>query len=118
VIIDATDNIKTRQEIDRTSKTANIPMVYGGLYRFEGQVAVLNYNGSPGYEEIFTAAPTGGDTCVEAGVLGMLPAIIGNIQALEAVKIIIGIKPNLSGKLLLYDGITHETNIINIGANL
>ena len=118
VIIDATDNIKTRQDIDRTSKTANIPMVYGGLYRFEGQVAVLNHNGSPGYEDIFTASPTGGDTCAEAGVLGMLPAIIGNIQALEAVKIIIGIKPNLSGKLLLYDGITHETNIINVGANL
>ena len=53
--------------------------------------------------------------CAEAGVLGMLPSIIGNIQALEAVKIIIGIKPDLSGKLLLYDGITHETNIINIG---
>jgi adenylyltransferase/sulfurtransferase len=47
----------------------------------------------------------------------MLPAIIGNIQALEAVKIIIGIKPNLSGKLLLYDGITHETNTIDVGAN-
>ena len=115
LIIDATDNIETRQVIDRISKAENIPMVYGGLYRFEGQVAVLNHNGSPGYEDIFTAAPTGGDTCAEAGVLGMLHAIIGNIQALEAVKIIIGIKPALSGKLLLYDGITHETNVINIG---
>ena len=115
LIIDATDNIETRQVIDRISKAENIPMVYGGLYRFEGQVAVLNHDGNPGYEDIFTAAPTGGDTCAEAGVLGMLPAIIGNIQALEAVKIIIGIKPDLSGKLLLYDGITHETNIINIG---
>ena len=92
-------------------------MVYGGLYRFEGQVAVLNHNGSPGYEHIFTPEATGGDTCAEAGVLGMLPAIIGNIQALEAVKIIIGLKPNLSGKLLLYDGITHETNTINFGLN-
>jgi adenylyltransferase/sulfurtransferase len=117
VIIDATDNIKTRQVIDHISKTARIPMVYGGLYRFEGQVAVLNHNGGPGYEDIFTPDPAGGDTCAEAGVLGMLPAIIGNIQALEAVKIIIGIKPNLSGKLLLYDGITHETNTINVGAN-
>ena len=115
LIIDATDNMKTRQVIDRISKAEDIPMVYGGLYRFEGQVAVLNHDGSPGYEDIFTAAPTGGDTCAEAGVLGMLPAIIGNIQALEAVKIIIGIKPDLSGKLLLYDGITHETNVINIG---
>ena len=48
----------------------------------------------------------------------MLPAIIGNIQALEAVKIIIDIKPSLSGKLLLYDGITHETNIINLGVKV
>ena len=117
VIIDATDNIKTRQVIDHISKTARIPMVYGGLYRFEGQVAVLNHNGGPGYEHIFTPDATGGDTCAEAGVLGMLPAIIGNIQALEAVKIIIGIKPNLSGKLLLYDGITHETNTKNVGVN-
>ena len=117
VIIDATDNIKTRQVIDHISKTARIPMVYGGLYRFEGQVAVLNHNSGPGYEDIFTPDPAGGDTCAEAGVLGMLPAIIGNIQALEAVKIIIGIKPNLSGKLLLYDGITHETNTINVGSN-
>ena len=118
VIIDATDNIKTRQVIDRISKKLGIPMVYGGLYRFEGQVAVLNHNGGPGYEDIFTPDPAGGDTCAEAGVLGMLPAIIGNIQALEAVKIIIGLKPNLSGKLLLYDGITHETNTINVGVKV
>ena len=82
------------------------------------EVAVLNHNGGPGYEDIFTPDPAGGDTCAEAGVLGMLPAIIGNIQALEAVKIIIGLKPNLSGKLLLYDGITHETNTIDVGANI
>ena len=118
VIIDATDNIKTRQVIDRISKKLGIPMVYGGLYRFEGQVAVLNHNGGPGYEDIFTPDPAGGDTCGEAGVLGMIPAIIGNIQALEAVKIIIDIKPSLSGKLLLYDGITHETNIINLGVKV
>ena len=111
MIIDATDNIKTRQVIDHISKTARIPMVYGGLYRFEGQVAVLNHNGGPGYEDIFTPDPAGGDTCAEAGVLGMLPAIIGNIQALEAVKIIIGIKPNLSGKLLVFKGSFHRIEI-------
>ena len=114
VIIDATDNIETRQLIDRFSKESNIPMVYGGLYRWEGQVAVLNVNGSPGYSELFPEPPSGGDTCADAGVLGMLPNIIGNIQALEAVKLIIGIEPNLVGKLLMYDGMNHSTQIIKL----
>ena len=114
VIIDATDNIQARQLIDRFSKEANVPMVYGGLFRYEGQVAVLNVNGSSGYCELFPESPSGGDTCADAGVLGMLPGIIGNIQALEAVKLIIGITPNLVGKLLVYDGMSHITQTIKL----
>jgi adenylyltransferase/sulfurtransferase len=115
VVVDATDTIETRQLIDRFSKETNVPMVYGGLSRWEGQVAVLNMDGSPGYSELFPDAPSGGDTCADAGVLGMLPNIIGNIQALEAVKLIVRIEPNLVGKLLIYDGLNHSTNIIRIG---
>ena len=114
VIIDATDNIQARQLIDRFSKDANVPMVYGGLFRYEGQVAVLNVNGSSGYCELFPEPPSGGDTCADAGVLGMVPGIIGNIQALEAVKLIVGITPNLVGKLLVYDGMSHITQIIEL----
>ena len=114
VVIDATDNIETRQLIDRFSKETNVPMVYGGLYRWEGQVAVLNMDGSPGYKELFLEPPSGGDTCADAGVLGMLPNIIGNIQALEAVKLIMGIESNLVGKLLIYDGMSHSTQIIQL----
>jgi adenylyltransferase/sulfurtransferase len=114
VIIDATDNIQARQLIDRFSKGANIPMVYGGLFRYEGQVAVLNVNGSSGYCELFPEPPSGGDTCADAGVLGMLPGIIGNIQALETVKLIVGITPNLVGKLLVYDGMSHITQTIEL----
>ncbi len=114
VIIDATDNIQARQLIDKFSKEANVPMVYGGLFRYEGQVAVLNVNGSPGYCELFPEPPSGGDTCADAGVLGMLPGIIGNIQALEAVKLIVGITPNLVGKLLVYDGMSHITQTIEL----
>ena len=114
VVIDATDNIETRQLIDRLSKETNVPMVYGGLYRWEGQVAVLNVDGSPGYKELFPEPPSGGDTCADAGVLGMLPNIIGNIQALEAVKLILGIESNLVGKLLIYDGMSHSTQIIQL----
>jgi molybdopterin/thiamine biosynthesis adenylyltransferase len=115
IVIDATDNIDARQLIDRFSKETNVPMIYGGLYRWEGQVAVLNVDGSPGYRELFPNPPSGGDTCADAGVLGMLPNIIGNIQALEAVKLIVGIEPNLLGKLLIYDGKNHQTEIIEIG---
>ena len=114
VIIDATDNIQARQLIDKFSKEANVPMVYGGLFRYEGQVAILNVNGSPGYCELFPEPPSGGDTCADAGVLGMLPGIIGNIQALEAVKLIVGITPNLVGKLLVYDGMSHITQTIEL----
>ncbi len=114
VTIDATDNIQTRQLIDRFSKEANVPMVYGGLFRYEGQVAVLNVNGSPGYSDLFPDPPSSGETCEDAGVLGMLPGIIGNIQALETVKLIIGIEQNLIGKLLIYDGLNHQSEIIQL----
>ena len=114
IIIDATDNIQTRQLIDQISKEFGIPMVYGGLYRFEGQVAVLNVNGSPGYSDLFPAPPSVDDTCADAGVLGMLPGIIGHIQALETVKLIVGIEPNLIGKLLIYDGIKHAMETIEL----
>ena len=114
VIIDATDNIQARQLIDKFSKEANVPMVYGGLFRYEGQVAILNVNGSSGYCELFPEPPSGGDTCADAGVLGMVPGIIGNIQALEAVKLIVGITPNLVGKLLVYDGLSHITQTIEL----
>ena len=112
IIIDATDNIQTRQLIDRLSKKLERPIVYGGLYRYQGQVAVLNANGSPGYVDLFPEPTSSGDACADAGVLGMLPGIIGNIQALEAVKLIIGAKPNLVGKLLIYNGMNHSTQTI------
>ena len=114
IVIDTTDNIPARLSIDRFSKEADVPMVYGGLYRYEGQVAVLNANGSASYGELFPEPPSGGNTCADAGVLGMLPGIIGNIQALETVKLIIGIKPNLIGKLLIYDGINHTIQTIKL----
>ncbi|MFQ6611697.1 MAG: ThiF family adenylyltransferase [Fidelibacterota bacterium] len=114
VIIDASDNLRTRKTIDYVSRRIGIPLVYGGLYRFEGQVAVLNHNGGPGYTDLFPGEIESGDPCSAAGTLGMLPGIIGNIQALEVVKLIVGIEPNLSGKLLLYNGLNHQTETIRI----
>ena len=114
VIIDATDNIKSRQLIDKISKELNIPMVYGALYRFEGQVSVFNVDGSPGYSELFPDLPSAGDSCADAGVLGALPGIIGNIQALETLKLIVGIEPILIGKILIYDGMNHTAKTIRL----
>ena len=114
IIIDATDNISARRLIDKVSKKNNIPMVYGSLYKFEGQVSIFNINNAGGYAELFPGTVTGGDTCSDAGMLGMLPSIIGNIQALEAIKIITGIKPDLAGKLLIYNALNHRTEIFEL----
>ena len=112
IIIDATDNIASRQIIDKVSKDENIPMVYGSLYRFEGQVGVFNVGNKIGYSELFPDGISGGKTCEEAGVVGMLPSIIGNMQALEAIKLIVNLEPNLIGKLLIYDSLQHKTEVI------
>ena len=114
VVIDATDNIEARLLIDQCSSNLQIPMIYGGLYRYEGQVAVLNVNGSAGYNDLFPDPPSGGESCADAGVLGMLPGIIGNIQALEALKLIVSVEPNLVGKLLIYDSMNHSTQVIEL----
>jgi len=123
IIIDATDNLNSRLTLNNLSQKLNIPLIYGGLFRFEGQVAVLNYEGCAGYEDIFPQTEDSeisrlenleADNCRDGGVLGMLPGIIGNMQALEALKIITGIKPVLSGKILIYDGLTHQTEILKI----
>ena len=114
VVIDATDNIEARLLIDQCSSNLQIPMIYGGLYRYEGQVAVLNVNGSAGYNDLFPDYPSGGEPCSDAGVLGMLPGIIGNIQALEALKLIVSLEPNLVGKLLIYDSMNHSTRTIKL----
>ena len=114
IIIDATDNIVSRQFIDKISKDKNLPMIYGSLYKFEGQVGVFNTESKIGYAELFPNNISGGETCEEAGVIGMLPAIIGNMQALEAIKLILNLEPNLIGKLLIYDGLQHTTEVIEL----
>ncbi len=112
IVIDATDNISTRILIDRFSKELGVPMVYGGLFQYEGQIGVFNVNGCKGYSDLFPVSQSDQDNCAKAGMLGMLPGIIGNIQALETIKLIVGITPNLAGKLLMYDGMNHSTQTI------
>jgi len=83
----------------------NTPWVYGSIYRFEGQVSVFNFNKSPSYRDLFSEAPPPQSvpSCEQGGVLGVLPGVIGSLQANEAIKIILGLGEVLSGRLLIYD---------------
>ncbi len=114
IIIDATDNFQSRKKIDKISKSLKIPMIYGGLYKYEGHVSVFNFNNGPSYSELFPKSNKDLNSCDNSGVIGMLPSIIGNIQALEAIKIILGINQNLSGELLIYDALNHDINKIQL----
>ena len=113
IIVDATDNIDSRLIIDSFCKKSKTPLVYGGLYKFEGQVAVFNHNLEISYSDIFSNNKIN-ENCNDVGILGMIPSIIGNIQSLEVLKIILNISPNLSGKLLIYDGLSHRIEKIEL----
>ena len=117
LIVDGTDNIPTRYLIDETCNELDIPWVYGSIYRFEGQVSVFNYNGGPTYQDLFPEAPPDGllPSCSEAGVLGVLPGLIGSLQANEVIKIIVGIGQPLAGQLLIYDALDSTQKILKFG---
>ena len=105
IVIDGTDNIPTRYLVDDICKLNQIPWIYGSIYRFEGQASVFNYQGGPCYRDLFPEPPPSNaiPSCAEGGVFGVLPGVIGSIQATEAIKIIINKGQSLSGKLLIYD---------------
>ena len=77
-------------------------------------MCIRDRNGSPGYAELFPDKPLGGVACEDAGVVSMLPGIIGNIQALETLKLIVGTEPTLIGKILIYDGMNHKMEKIQL----
>lgn len=110
VVVDATDNFPTRYLINDACVILGKPLVYGALHGFEGQVSVFNYENGPTYRCLYPTMPRANEVpdCNEHGVLGILPGIVGNLQALEAVKVITGIGKVLSGTLLLYDGLTQH----------
>ncbi len=116
VIVDCTDNFPTRYLLNDASVLLNIPLVYGSIFRYEGQVAVFNYKESPTYRDLYPLPPSPDSvpSCEAGGVLGVLPGIIGCIQANEALKIMCGFGQPIAGKLLLFDSITLETQLIQI----
>jgi molybdopterin/thiamine biosynthesis adenylyltransferase/rhodanese-related sulfurtransferase len=107
VIVDGTDNFPTRYLLNDASLLKRIPVVHGSIFRFEGQVTVFDpYNG-PCYRCLLPEPPPAelAPSCAEAGVLGVLPGIVGSIQALEAIKIILDLGEPLRGRLLAYDAL-------------
>ena len=105
VVVDGTDNFPTRYLTNDACFLLNKPNIYGSIFRFEGQTTVFNYQGGPNYRDLFPEPPPPGmvPSCAEGGVLGVLPGIIGTIQATETIKVILGSNNTLSGRLLLYN---------------
>lgn len=105
VIVDGTDNFPTRYLTNDACVLLDKPNVYGSIFRFEGQATVFNYEGGPNYRDLYPEPPPPGmvPSCAEGGVLGVLPGIIGTIQATETIKIILGAPNTLSGRLLLFN---------------
>ncbi|MBD0362600.1 MAG: molybdopterin-synthase adenylyltransferase MoeB [Coleofasciculus sp. C3-bin4] len=107
IVVDGTDNFPTRYLVNDACVLLNKPNVYGSIFRFEGQATVFNYQEGPNYRDLYPEPPPPGmvPSCAEGGVLGILPGIIGVIQATETVKIILGQGNTLSGRLLLYNAL-------------
>ncbi|MDO5981057.1 HesA/MoeB/ThiF family protein [Flavivirga spongiicola] len=116
IIVDGTDNFATRYLVNDASVITNKPLVFGAIYKFEGQVSVFNYNNGPSYRCLFPTPPEKGavPNCSEIGVLGVLPGIIGTMQTNEVLKIILGLGQPLSGKLLCYNALNSQTITLNI----
>jgi molybdopterin/thiamine biosynthesis adenylyltransferase/rhodanese-related sulfurtransferase len=107
LVVDGSDNFPTRYLVNDACVLTGRPYVYGSIFRFEGQVSVFGAPGGPCYRCLFAEPPEPGlvPSCAEAGVLGVLPGIVGSLQALEALKWILGAGESLVGRLLLVDAL-------------
>lgn len=123
IIVDGTDNFPTRYLIGDACTILQKPLVFGSIFKFEGQVSVFNYDKTgkrgPTYRCLFPEPPANNEVpnCAEIGVLGVLPGIIGTLQANEVIKIILGIGEVLSGKLLVLDALTLKQTIFSFEAD-
>lgn len=119
IIIDGTDNFSTRYLVNDACVISNKPLVYGAIFKFEGQVTVFNFKNGPTYRCLFPSPPSPGSvpSCSDVGVLGVLPGIIGMQQANEALKIILGIGEVLSEKMLIYNALSAEAMMVTLSKN-
>ncbi len=121
VVADGTDNFPTRYLVNDACVLAGKTNVYASIFQFEGQVSVFNYTNSkgetgPNYRDLYPAPPPPGlvPSCAEGGVLGVLPGIIGSMQASEVIKVVTGTGEPLSGRLFIFDALQFETRIFKI----
>lgn len=124
LVADGTDNFPTRYLVNDACVILGIPNVYASIYRFDGQVSVFNYkykDGTygPNYRDLFPTPPPPGlvPSCAEGGVLGVLPGIIGSLQASEVIKVVTGIGEPLAGRLFLFDALDFSTRTLKIRKN-
>lgn len=119
VVIDGSDNFPTRYLVNDACVLLKKPNVYGSIFRFEGHTSVFNFDEGPCYRCMFPNPPSKDavPSCAEAGVLGVLPGIIGTIQATEAIKIILGKGDVLSGRFLVYDALSMTFKELKLGKN-
>lgn len=121
VVADGTDNFPTRYLVNDACVMLGKPNVYASIFQFEGQVSVFNYRNSegelgPNYRDLYPTPPPPGlvPSCAEGGVLGVLPGIIGSMQANEVIKVLTGVGEPLSGRFFIFDALTFETRTFKI----
>ena len=119
MVVDGTDNFPTRYLINDACVLLKKPNVYGSIFRFEGQATIFAYPGGPCYRCLYPEPPPPGlvPSCAEGGVLGILPGIIGLVQATEAVKLILGAGEPLIGRLMLYDALAMRFRELKLRRN-
>ena len=116
VIVDGADNFPSRYVLNDASVKLGIPVVHGSIFRFEGMVSVFHPKDGPTYRDMVPEPPPAelAPSCAEAGVLGVLPGIIGSIQALETIKVILGLGEPLIGRILSVDTTEMEFRVFNL----
>ncbi|MFK8024355.1 MAG: ThiF family adenylyltransferase, partial [Ilumatobacter sp.] len=119
VIVDGADNFPSRYLLNDASVKLGIPVVHGSIFRFEGMVSVFHPTEGPTYRDMVPEPPPAelAPSCAEAGVLGVLPGIIGSIQALETIKVILGLGDPLIGRILTVDTNDMEFRVFNLKPN-
>ena len=114
LVVDCSDNFATRYLINDVCVLTDKALIYGALYTFQGQVSVFNFQGGPTYRCLFASPPKPEEApnCAEIGVVGVLPGVIGCLQATEVIKLITGVGEPLSGKLLLFDALSMQSQTV------